>query len=444
MIVTWIFYPASNISTAIKYTSIDSKHKLLWKTKIGNTSFRTNIFLNDTVLIIGSNGENYMDYQFSDQGSGVYFINPKNGQIRINAAESDWGDFDVNGVLVYNNLLYYGNDNEEFICSDLNGRILWRKVASGDIEHKPVLLNIRGKNLIVYASELGEVRAIEPKTGKKIWSYFAPSFSGWKDGDNTSLFKVKAFLSNTKSFFTAPILVDLNDDKISDLVYLGYDNIIYAINGETGNLFWTYEEKNGYITNIAKQSGRDGKNQVQVIVHNYSDLNSLTKQESFTISLSGAKMSASSEYYTELPISSLNDLEIGVNSFFISSVDSLYYFEDNKIKQKIYTGETYIFKNWENNLDTTSRNSANQLFADKLIKYGSHEKCAVILNQFDYGDEERIAFLIIVNVETEEVVVKLSLESSSEMPPVIVDVNKDGKNEILVSCSNGYLYCYQL
>jgi hypothetical protein len=177
VIIVGLLNPSNNFSKPTKYPSIASKHQLLWKTEIGNTTFRTNLFIKDSLLIIGSNGDNYMDYTFSDEKSGVYFLNPRNGKIIHDGSESEWGDFDINGVLVYNNLLYYGNDNEEFICSDLRGNIIWRKVASGDVEHAPALINILGRNVIVYASELltlkqekkyGAIMPLHLVDGKKV------------------------------------------------------------------------------------------------------------------------------------------------------------------------------------------------------------------------------------------------------------------------------------
>ncbi len=447
VILFGLFGQKNNNPNIAKYPSIESKHRLLWKANIGNTTFRTNLYLKDSLLIIGSNGENYMDYTFSDEKSGVYFINSKNGKIIHDGSESDWGYFDVNGVLVYNNLLYYGNDNEEFICSDLRGKIIWRKVASGDVEHAPVLINISGKNVVVYASELGEVRAVEPKTGKKIWSYYAPTFSGWKEGDNTYLFKVKAFLSNSKSFFTSPALLDLNNDGTEDLVYLGYDNIIYAINGESGKLLWIYEDAEASINYIFKEQALNSKYYIRASKHNYIDSLKLAKEETFIIDSKGQKLPNGISYHLATEIAtSLNELADDNNSYYISSKDSLFFLQEGTVKKSLYTGENKVVKySWRESHDTVSRNSYSQLFANQFIKYGSHEKCLILLSQYDYSlDKDYSAFIMIIDVIENKVLAKLSLPSTSEMTPVIADVNKDGRNELLVNCRNGYLYCYQL
>jgi outer membrane protein assembly factor BamB len=447
VIIVGLLNPSNNFSKPTKYPSIASKHQLLWKTEIGNTTFRTNLFIKDSLLIIGSNGDNYMDYTFSDEKSGVYFLNPRNGKIIHDGSESEWGDFDINGVLVYNNLLYYGNDNEEFICSDLRGNIIWRKVASGDVEHAPALINILGRNVIVYASELGEVRAVDPKTGKKIWSYYAPSFSGWKEGDNTYLFKVKAFLSNSKSFFTSPVLLDINNDRTDDLVYLGYDNIMYAINGQSGKLLWMYEDADATISFIFKEKSGNGSNQVRVMTHNYIDSLGLSEEKTFTLDLNGQNsLVGNTSHITGDIAQSLNALNWDNNSYFISSKDTLFYLQNGIPKNRIYTGEYFFYENkWQNRIDTLSRNSYCQLLGNKIIKYGKHEKCIILLSQYDSAqDDDDCAFLIIIDIVENKVIAKLSLPSTSEMAPIVADVNKDGKNEILINCRDGYLYCYQL
>ena len=83
--------------------------KINWSAPIGNVSFRTNIDFLDGNLIIGSNGGNYMDY-FIDKGNGVYILDPKTGKTQLNFANESFGDMDVNGVLVYKDRIYFGND----------------------------------------------------------------------------------------------------------------------------------------------------------------------------------------------------------------------------------------------------------------------------------------------------------------------------------------------
>ena len=121
---------------------------------------------------MGSNGMNYMDYNLFDKKSGIYVMDAATGTIRSHFGNEVLGDMDVNGVLFYKNRIYYGNDNEEFICSSPEGKIIWRNPASGDIEHEPILLDMQGNKYVVYASEAGEVRAVDPETGKTKWVHY--------------------------------------------------------------------------------------------------------------------------------------------------------------------------------------------------------------------------------------------------------------------------------
>ena len=269
----------------------------------------------------------------------------------------------------------------------------------------------------------------------------------WKEGDNTFLFKVKAFLSNSKSFFTSPILLDLNNDGTNDLVYLGYDNIIYAINGQTGKLLWMYEDNKDYVDYIFKEHSPDGKFLIRVSKHNYIDSLKLSKEETFLIDSKGQKLRESETYrLTTEMATSLNELPDENNHYYKSSKDSLFYIQEGTIKNSIYTGENVVTKySWKDSYDTVSRNSYTQLFANRFIKYGHHEKCLLLLSQHDNGqNNESNAFIMIIDVVDNKVLVKLSLPSTTEMAPIIADVNKDGRNELLINCRDGYLYCYQL
>jgi hypothetical protein len=42
------------------------------------------------------------------------------------------------------------------------------------------------------------------------------------------------------------------------------------------------------------------------------------------------------------------------------------------------------------------------------------------------------------------VIERFELSASSEMAPILKDVNQDGYMDLLVNCSDGFLYCYNL
>jgi outer membrane protein assembly factor BamB len=187
-----------------------------WTSPIGNVSFRTNIAYLNGDIVIGSNGGNYMDY-FLDKGNGINVLDPITGKIKWSFANERFGDMDVNGVLVYDNRIYFGNDNDEIICADSKGKIIFRQDASGDIEHRPILLNSPAGDQIVFAMETGEVRSINPISGKINWTYYHPEFDGFKVNDNRTTFKLKMHFYSGDRFFLEPKVIDINKDNVKDL-----------------------------------------------------------------------------------------------------------------------------------------------------------------------------------------------------------------------------------
>ena len=95
---------------------------------------------------------NFMDYQLTDKKSRVYHIDRRTGKIRKHFGNEVIGDMDVNGILEWNDRLYITNDNEELMCTSIDGNVIWIKPASGDIEHEPVLIKGKNGNYIVYAT----------------------------------------------------------------------------------------------------------------------------------------------------------------------------------------------------------------------------------------------------------------------------------------------------
>ena len=420
------------------FTPIENNFPLKWKTKIGTASFKTNVVFNNGTLIIGSNGSNFMDFNGYDKQSGVYIINRKTGRIIRKIGGEELGDMDVNGTLLYNNKLYFGNDNEEFLCTNLEGKVLWRNPASGDIEHEPVLINNKNRHYIVYATESGEVKAVDPETGLKVWNYYTPDFKGWKPGDNRMVFKVKAYFSNTSSFYIKPLLLDLNTDGVLDLVYVTFDEKIFAINGNDGKLLWkkSIEGLNFMIANIGTkeeplifvtQSGYDSEN---IRSNKFNIINrkgNTVKQQRF----------GSSDY-----IAGLNALNIDNGKTMFATRDSIMML--NKSGNYTTIPRAVIFDYVMYNGDTTkeNRNGFCPLIANNAFLYKGM-KSALVLNQSDYA-HSNTGFVEIISIDQGKVLERYALPSSSEMPPVIDDIDMDGKLDLLISGFDGYLYCYSL
>ena len=273
---------------ATPFPSIESKCQLIWKTKTGDASFRSNVVFRGDRLWIGSNGDSFMDRGLIEPGSGVYELDRRTGKQRRHFANELFGDMDVNGLLMRSDRLYFGNDNEEFLCTDLQGKILWRNPTSGDIEHEPSLLQTKNGEVVVYAAESGEVKAVDPEQGKVIWSYYVPEFDGWKPGDDRTVFKVKAWFRNTSHFYTRPLVVDVNADGTNDLIYRTFGGNLLALNGNTGSKLWSVEEKESLSLGMAV-IGRGKQKKIVALRNIYADT---VRYEIAYFSLQGQKLAS--------------------------------------------------------------------------------------------------------------------------------------------------------
>lgn len=430
----------NNIKENETLPQIETTFSLLWKTEIGNVSFRSNLVINNNNLIIGSNGDRYMDYNLYDDNTGVYVINRKTGKIENHFGEDCIGDMDVTGLLQYNNKLYFGNDNDEFFCATLQGKTIWRKPTSGDIEHEPVLINVKNQKEIVYASEAGEVRAVNPESGKTIWVYYTPEFNSWKPGDNRMVFKVKSYFSNTTSFYTKPKLCDLNNDSVEDLVYLTYDSNVFAINGLTGKLLWTYsndsrlEIENCIYNEVGKISialfsskYKDGIYEKQMI-----KLNQYGKETSkLDIDIFNYGLSLNEAYKKEYgKIFADRD---GVYSLNAQGFEKIINTAFEGTRKKYYSSDSEI----------VSRKFYEPILSKETFNYHDNKDCIVILNQHDGLNFEK-GFIEIVSLDNKKLIMRLELPGASEMTPIVKDINQDGYLDLLINCSDGFLYCYNL
>lgn len=426
------------------YPSIEQAFKLIWKAKTGIATFRSNVLFDQNDLIIGSNGSQLMDYNFIDTASGVYIVDRHNGKIKRHFGEEVMGDMDVNGVMQYNNQFYFGNDNEEFLCTTPKGEIVWRNPASGDIEHEPVLLDIRGKTYIVYATEEGEVQAVDPSSGVSFWTYYTPDFNGWKPGKNRNLFKVRAYFRNSSSFFTKPVMLDLNKDGIKDLVYNTYDSKIYAINGLNGKLLWDYDHDG----QLSVFSVVDDQNAEPALLMAGSKWRDYDKYDYKLLRLDrNGKMKTlfAGSFGNGF---GLNALKVSHDQLLIPCTDSLAIFslKTNQIEW-IDRSLTYLFQytypNSEKFERVESRNARDPLIAQQFINYNGDSSCVVLISQYDRANYQ-LGVLEIISLKEKKLHKRFSLPASSEMVPIITDVNQDGRKEILVNCSDGFTYCYQI
>lgn len=420
------------------FAPIGSKCRLIWKTEIGNASFRTNLLLQGNQLFIGSNGNSFMDRGLIEPSSGVYALDRKTGKKITHFANELFGDMDVNGLLLHNNRLYFGNDNEEFLCTDLDGKIRWRNPTSGDIEHEPTLLKTKQGPAIVYAAESGEVKAVDPEQGNIIWSYYVPEFDGWKPGEDRTVFKVKAWFSNTGHFYTRPLVVDVNSDGTNDLIYRTFDGSLLALNGNTGSKIWSLEEKESLSLGMALV-GRGKEKKIVALRNIYADT---VRYEIAFFSLQGQRLA--SRPVSELSWGSgLNAFSVDGDHVLINGRTKTFRVDQSGSVTEINRSIPFQFKSWNNELTTGYRNGNDPLFAEGFIPLKNGKKGVVVMNQCDLGNTD-VGFVEILSLEERIVLDRFSLPTCGEMPPVIRDVDLDGDLDLLFAGYDGYLYCYQL
>ena len=422
--------------------SIPSKKKVLktsikelWKTKIGCTSYRTIPVVQDGKIYIGSNGKNFRD-AILDEGNGVYILNGKSGAVYKNFDNNQFGDMDVNGILSVNNYYYYGNDNDEFLCVDENGKTIWRLPAGGDIEHKASLIKMNNQNIIVFATETGQIQAVNALNGNVVWNYYDKNYTGWKFGENRTLFKIKMHFSEDNVFFNEPSLVDLNEDNVSDLIYNKNWGDFCAIDGKTGKLMWEIDrdDQKNYISNMGREKpliiGKGKKTQIMMVLYNYND-------QKYAVGFYNAKGKLIESVKTNQDLGSIMISQ--TSNAFITSTAIIVPSEKPK-DVKIIPIENSTRKN--NNGDIVERYYAGQVAANKIIY--NDEPCALILYQYETESQSNQSPMLLIGLKTGKVHLKVNLPSNSEFAPFVTDVNNDGKLDVLVGCYNEYLYCFDL
>ena len=418
-----------------KKTVLKSTIKQHWRTKIGCTSYRTIPVVVDGKIFIGSNGDYFRDYAL-DEGNGVFLLNAQTGKLSKNFETNHFGDMDVNGILFFNGNIYYGNDNEEFFCVDQNGKIKWRIAASGDIEHRPVFIQSSGKQLIVFATETGQIEAIDAITGKHVWSYFDKDFSGWKLGQNRTLFKIKMHFSEDCIFFNEPSLADLNADGVNDLVYNSKWGNFTAINGKTGKLMWEIDNNDhpNQYTCMGREKpiiiGEGEKSQIMVLLS--AEIG--TKEE---IAFYNAKGKLINKVEA---LSSLGSTMISQTSDVFITSTTIIHPSENPKDVKIIPIENSIYKN--KNGEMMQRYYQGQVSANKINF--NNEPCALVLYQYDPENSADQSPMLLIGLKTGKIHYKVNLPSTSEFPPFISDINNDGKLDVLVGCYDGNLYCFDL
>lgn len=424
------------------HTPLRKAMPLAWKTHTGSASFRTNVILTDDLLIMGSNGSYFMDWNLFDSLSGIHALQRANGKPAAHFANDAIGDMDVNGTLLLEGRLYFGNDNDEFFCTTPKGRTLWNISTSGDVEHQPVTLRSGNRNLVVFATERGEVCAVEPILGKRVWSYYLDNFDGWKTGDNRAWFKVTSHFENSTSFFTKPTLADLNADGIDDLVYVTYDSRAIALDGRNGRRLWTYNGL-GRLTGslIPMGSGKDA-----AVLCLESHLERKTQKPLLSLTRIDGKGKRTTLFRTVAREGfGLNTLSLPSGDILVTTDDRLLVFNPYTRKRRWINRAInhYEYDSLNSRSIHYSRNSSESLIGNRTFPYRGDSSCIAVVDQYDRAFYEK-GVLEIISLDKGRLLRRFSLEARSELPPFIADIDRDGRLDLLVNTQNDTTYCYRL
>jgi outer membrane protein assembly factor BamB len=154
----------------IGQTEFSNEFPIKWKSKIGITTYRTNILEEDGFIYIGSNGLNANSK--NDNQDGVFKIKAKNGKI-VNSYQSQFlGDNDVTAIALKDGKLYFGTDNYYFYCFDeKTGQELWKFRTPYDVESAPSIADLDndGKDEVVFCVQQNGVYCLNTEDGSEKW-----------------------------------------------------------------------------------------------------------------------------------------------------------------------------------------------------------------------------------------------------------------------------------
>jgi hypothetical protein len=413
---------------------------LQWKAEIGAASYRTNPVYEGSSLYMGSNGKGFRDANLFDTKGGVYMLNRKTGKVVRQFANEVPGDMDVNGLLIHKGRIYFGNDNEEILCTDLSGKEIWRRPISGDIEAEPVLINTGKQNVIVFASEVGELQAVDPVNGNTVWAHYTPEFKGWKPGNSRVVMKVQAYFQNAQSFITKPVVAHLNGNGVPDLVYHTYDNRLYAVEGKTGQRIYSFNDENyilytvvdiqkrkkGYVTRCILAEWQSGSQIRPLYLVEINTKGKITRKIKLLENSSFAIEKVLKRKNGDVLVPTINSVLV------ISASDSISFIDRKNLLPKELRSDVY----------TDHRSSYISRFASDIFKYGTHKHCIAIFNEHDPVNNG-FSFIDIIDLDSKEVLANVKFPGDGEMPPYIGDVTGDGQPDMLYGGYDG-LYCYKL
>lgn len=384
-----------------------SEFPLKWKTKIGQTTYRTNIEIADGEIFIGSNGVDLNAIQ--DSLDGAYQINAKTGEIKHHYNLDYLGQNDVTGVAVNDGKLYFGTDNHTFYCYDIKSKEKkWSYTTENDIESAPSIADFNGDGVkdVFFSVQQGDFYALNGKNGKLLWK-------------TDSLFSHQG---NSSS-----LLYDCNGDGVKDIITAGngyyFRNYSYtsssaqhfAINGKTGKKLWFVNSGSGIHATpyFFEKMGKP----LAMNISAYGTLEMFEVDGTRFSNIGTGYDSFSSPRY-------INGYIIYENTSYNFQDDLLFFNEEIKLYE---TKDEFKYESVEM---PKQKISASTVIAD-FNGDGKQQLLCV--------SEEGLIGVMNLDGSNKQI---YAMEKGAEATPYIGDIDKDGKLEILIASLDGYLYCF--
>jgi len=404
-----IFVLTSEI-LAQEYKPITSQFQLKWKTKIGTTTYRTNIVESNGSIYIGSNGEN----RNSDDDSfdGVYKINAKTGKIEGQFSPQIIGDNDVTGIALSNNKIYFGTDNYYFYCFDTKTvSELWKFPTPYDVESKPALVDLNNDKIddVIFSVQHHGVYALNGIDGSIIWE---------QTTINSHEGNVPPFLLDCNGDGIKDVLVGMrgepNSDEIDGFKMAHYGDYILCLNGTNGKQLWANETGAGIHTRLLEIQ-QDGETMIASL-DCYGEFHLIDK--------SGKTKRVTSFGYSQFSSPNFYNNKLIVKGYFVDISAKKF----DKSENNDY--EYLTIRGLSKSVDLEGTVSATSVIADVLGK-GYQQLIAL-------SENGMIAILPINGAGG----TKLKLPTGAEASAFVKDIDNDGKLEIIIAGLDGYLYCY--
>lgn len=398
-------------SYAIAQDKVTDLFPQKWQTKIGVSTYRTNMLFHQGSVFIGSNGLDRN--QKVDDLDGVYQLNAKTGAIEHHFKCPLLGDNDVNGIAIGDNKLFFGSDNHYFFCFDLKSKKeLWKTNVPNDVESCPQLADLNGDQIldVGFPVEGDAFYALDGKSGGVLWS-------------NGSI--------SCHSGNVSPLIYDVNQDGTMDFISSGrgtpnsnetagfkmqhYGDYHLALNGKDGSYLWLVETGAGVH---ASPNFYSHKNKTELLfLDAYGEFLHVDMQGKILTRVGFGYDNFSSPLVTKDEYLIIGGGSLEFNSNAITCDDSG---KPCFVKEEaVYTGTK-----------AEGRISASTMLADVLNK-----KKDQLIGVTESGT-------LFISETNGKPIRLLALPAGAEASVFIKDIDGDGKLEILIADLAGNLTCY--